>query len=146
MSIVGAAFERSRWEHAVYATALRTDSGISLTPAQIAKLMDAGLAYGHIEQGRDGFQCARSHAFASVPRGGAGRESDLARHRIAIERKRSPGRADARDEAASPEVEVLAYDASPGVEPIARHADHFCEPVSFSRIQLVDSSSVEFHE
>ncbi|HVB81800.1 MAG TPA: hypothetical protein VNE82_17860 [Candidatus Binataceae bacterium] len=65
MSIVGAAFERSRWEYAAYATALRTDSGISLPPAQIARLMDAGLAYGHIEQERDGLQCARSHAFAA---------------------------------------------------------------------------------
>ena len=65
MSVVGGALERSRWERAAYAAGLRTDSGNALTPAQIARLTDAGLACGHIEQGRDGLQCAPAHAFAA---------------------------------------------------------------------------------
>ena len=65
MAVVGGALERSRWERAAYAAGLQTDSGNSLTPAQIARLMDAALACGHIEQGRDGLQCAPSHAFAA---------------------------------------------------------------------------------
>ena len=65
MAVVGGALERSRWERAAYEAGLRTDSGNSLTPAQIARLMDAALACGHIEQGRDGLQCAPAHAFAA---------------------------------------------------------------------------------
>lgn len=65
MAVVGGALERSRWERAAYAASLQTDSGNSLTPAQIARLMDAALACGQIEQGRDGLQCAPSHAFAA---------------------------------------------------------------------------------
>ena len=65
MAVVGGALERSRWERAAYAAGLRTDSGNSLTPAQIARLTDAALACGHIEQGRDGLQCAPEHAFAA---------------------------------------------------------------------------------
>lgn len=65
MAVVGGALERSRWERAAYAAGLRTDSGNSLTPAQIARLMDAGLACGHIEQGREELQCAPAHTFAA---------------------------------------------------------------------------------
>ena len=65
MAVVGGALERSRWERAAYAAGLRTDSGNSLTPAQIARHVDAGLACGHIEQGREGLQCAPANAFAA---------------------------------------------------------------------------------
>ncbi|MGH8294417.1 MAG: SNF2-related protein [Steroidobacteraceae bacterium] len=65
MAVVGGALERSRWERAANAAGLRTDSGNSLTPAQIARHVDAGLTCGHIEQGREGLQCAPAHAFAA---------------------------------------------------------------------------------
>jgi hypothetical protein len=65
MAVVGGALERSRWERAAYAAGLRTDSGNSLTPAQIARHVDAGLTCGHIEQGREGLKCAPAHAFAA---------------------------------------------------------------------------------
>ena len=65
MAVAGGGLERSRWERAAYAAGLRSESGNLLTPAQIARHMDAGLACGHITQGRDGLQCAPAHAFAA---------------------------------------------------------------------------------
>jgi hypothetical protein len=83
MAVVGGALERSRWERAAYTAGLRTDSGNSLTPAQIAGLMDAALACGHIEQGRHGLQCAPSHAFAAFREVALG-ERDLREWRSAV--------------------------------------------------------------